>query len=70
MCMGGTPKAKPPATPPPPPPVLEQQAPETTATSNGATQSKKASGSKAYRNPLAIKGSPTQAGNTGLSISK
>lgn len=69
MCMGNSPApAPPPAAPPPPPPVLDQQAPQTAAASTGTTQTRRAGGTKEYRNTLGIDAAPTQAGNSGLSI--
>ena len=68
MCGSSPAPAPPPAAPPPPPPVLEQLAPETAAAKTGVTQTRRAGGTKEYRNNLGIEAAPTQAGNSGLSI--
>jgi hypothetical protein len=43
-------------------------APETAAAKTGVTQTRRAGGTKEYRNNLGIEAAPTQAGNSGLSI--
>lgn len=60
--------APPPAPPPPPPPTLEQTAPKVAAPKVSEQQARRASGTKKYRNPLAIEQADNQVGNTNLSI--